>query len=556
WLYVMARLGYDKIDDRHEGETPSGTNYEINAQGQSGDINISTTEQTELNLDGIIGVTHKLTTDINLDATLGGNIRKNRYESVGVSGGPFVIPELYTPSNVVNYGRSYDFNSKEVHSGYYSLDFSYKDYLTLSTTGRYDAYSTLYYSGIPKDKRDIFTPSVSASLLFSQLLNIPKLNFGKLRASYAQTSGEPSSPYQTATYYSVGNAINGTPTGSFSGTLPNLFLKPFTVTEVEVGTELKFFQSRLGFDIAWYTRKTKNEIMNGNLSWATGYSSYVVANGSVQNKGLEILVTGKPVATRNFEWNISVNATTVSNKILQTDLNGNNLGQGTYRPLNATTAFVKGLSGPQIMAYDYQRDSKGDLVVDGSGLPLANGAQTPQGSVLPTFYGGVKNDFSYKNFNLSFLIDYNYGNKILSATKFYAVYRGLDKSTLAGRDGGISVTGVDGSGNPVTTNVSAQAYYQRIAAISKTNVLNGDFIKLRQVTLGYTIPEKAFAKVPVIRSIQLSLVGRNLAILMKKTDNIDPEAEFNAGINYAGIEGTSLPGTRTFGINANIKFKN
>lgn len=556
WLYVMARLGYDRINDRHLGVTPSGTNYEINNLGQSGDINLSTTQLTELNVDGIIGISHKLTSDINLDATLGGNIRKNQDETVGISGGPFVIPNLYTPGNVVNYGRSYGFHKKEVHSGYYSLDLSYKDFLTLNTTGRYDAYSTLYYSSIPKNKRDIFTPSVAAGLVFSQLVHIPSLDFGKLRLSYAQTSGEPGNPYQTATYYSVGSSINGTPTGNYSGTLPNLFLKPFTVTEWEVGTELKFLQGRLGFDIAYYDRKTKNEIMNGSLGWETGYSSYVVANGSVQNKGLEILVTGKPVATRNFEWNISVNATSVSNKILQTDLNGNTLGLGTYRPLNANIAFVKGLSGPQIMANDYQYDSKGTIIVDSaSGLPLI-GARTPHGSVLPTFYGGVKNDFTYKNFNLSFLIDFNYGNKILSATKFYAVYRGLDKSTLFGREGGVPVSGVSINGTTITKNVAAQAYYQNLAAISKTDVLSGDFIKLRQVTLGYTIPEKAFSKVPVIRSIQLSLVARNLLIIMKKSDNIDPEAEFSAGVNYAGIEGTSLPSTRTFGINANIKFKN
>src|SRR6185312_7058877 len=153
WLYVMARLGYDRINDRHLGVTPSGTNYEINNLGQSGDINLSTTQLTELNVDGIIGISHKLNSDINLDATLGGNIRKNQDETVGISGGPFVIPNLYTPGNVVNYGRSYGFHKKEVHSGYYSVDLSYKNFLTLNTTGRYDAYSTLYYSSIPTNKR-------------------------------------------------------------------------------------------------------------------------------------------------------------------------------------------------------------------------------------------------------------------------------------------------------------------------------------------------------------------------------------------------------------------
>ncbi len=555
WLNLTMRLGYDKIDDRSFGVTPSGTNYSINAQGQSGNINVGTSQSSELNMDAILNASHKITKDLTFDATIGGNIRKNRYETVSVSGGPFVIPELYTPGNVVNFGRGYNFNNKEVHSGYYSIDFSYKNWFTLNTTGRYDAFSTLYYSGIPKDKRNIFTPSVSAGFIFSQLMNPSALDFGKLRLSFAQTSGEPGNPYQTAVYYGVGNSINGTPTGSFSGTLPNLFLKPFTVTEFEVGTELKFLKGRLGLDVAYYTRKTKDEIMNGSLSWATGYSSYVVANGSVQNSGLEVLLTGRPISTGKFEWNASFNATSVKNEILETDIRGNNLGLGTYRPLNANTAFVKGMPGPQIMANDFQYDSKGNKVLDASGLPLAAGKRTPQGSVLPTFYGGFKNDFSFSRFHLSVLVDYNYGNMVLSATNFYSVYRGLNQSTLVGREGGVTVTGVDASGASVTKTVSAQAYYQRLAAISKYNVLDGDFIKLRQVTFGYTIPEKAFSGIPVIKSIQLSLVGRNLLILMKKTDNIDPEAGFSASINYAGIEGTSLPSTRSFGINANIKFK-
>lgn len=556
WLYVMGRMGYDHIQDRYFNVTPSGTAYSINSQGKSGGLNLTTTEISELNLDGLIGVTHALTTDINLDATVGGNIRKNRYESIGVSGGPFVIDNLYTPGNVVNYGRSYNFNSKEVHSGFYTVDLSYKNFLTLNTTGRYDAYSTVYNSGIAKDKRNIFTPSVAGSFIFSQIAHIKSLDYGKLRLSYAQTSNEPRDPYQTAIYYSVGNSINGIATGNYSSTLPNLFLKPFTVTEVEVGTELRFLHNRLGFDVAYFNRKTKNEIMNGNISMATGFSNYVVATGSVKNTGVEIQVTGRPIESKNFAWNVTVNATSVKNKVLHTDAANNPLSLGTYRPLNAGTAFIVGMAGPQIRAYDYVYDSKGDIVVDASGLPERAGTYSLYGNVLPTFYGGLRNDFTYKNFNFSFLIDYNYGNKILSATKFYAVYRGLDKSTLAGRETGITVDGVNEDGSANTTSVSAEAYYQRLASISKFNVLDGDYIKLRQVTLGYTIPEKAFANIPVIRTIQLSFVARNLAILMKKSDNIDPEAEFAASINYAGIEGTSLPSTRTFGINANIKFKN
>lgn len=554
WLYAMGRVGYDRLDDHTFGVTPSGTDYSYNSAGQSGSIGIGNQNKYELNLDGILGVTHKLTSDINMDLTIGGNQRRNKAEALSIGGGPFVIPNLYAPSNVVSFNRGYSFQERAVHSGYYSADFSYKDFLNISTTGRYDAFSTLYNSGIEKSQRNIFTPSVSGSFLFSNLLHSSVLSFGKLRASYAKTSGEPVNPYQTALYYSVGNTINNTPTGSFSGTLPNLFLKPYSLNEVEVGAEVKFLNNRLGFDLAYFRRKSSDEIMNASLSWATGYNSSVIANGSIQNSGIEVLVTGTPVQSRNFTWNVSFNATSVKNKVLKTDAAGNPLTLGTYRPLNANTAYVVGLSGPQIQARDYTYDSKGQVVVDASGLPI-QGALTNVGSVLPTFYGGFRNEFNFKGITLSILADYNFGNYVLSATKYYSVFRGLDQSTLVGREGGLVVPGVYANGSTNTTTVTAENYYKRLASISKFNALDGDYIKLREITLGYTIGEKAFSKIPVFSSVNISLVGRNLITFLKHTDNIDPEAAFSSLINYTGIEGTSLPTSRSFGINANFKFK-
>ncbi|MFT4154602.1 SusC/RagA family TonB-linked outer membrane protein [Parafilimonas sp.] len=556
WLYAMARLGYDNENDRYKTVTPSGTAYAYNTDGQSGYLNnLSKAQTSEINVDGIIGVNHNITKDISLNATLGANLRKNRFETVGVSGSYFVIDGLYTPTNVVSYARSYDFSAKEVHSAYYAVDLGYKNFLTLSTTGRYDAFSTLYNSSIPSNKRNIFTPSVTGSFIFSELLHSSVLNFGKLRLSYAQTSGEPSDAYQTAVYYYVNNTINGTPSGGFSSSLPNLFLKPFVKTESEIGTELKFLHSRLGLDVSYYFQKTKHEIMDGDLSAATGYTSRVIANGSVQNKGLEVQVTGTPVQNRNFNWDVTFNLSNVKNKILKTDADNNDVTLGTYRPLNANTAFVVGKSGPQILAYDYTYydDKKTEIEVDEDGLPI-QGSLTPMGSVLPTLYGGLNNSFTYKKINLSFLIDYNYGNYILSASKYYAIYRGLDKMTLKGRESGIT-TGVYTDGTTNTVAADAEDYYQRLATVSKVNVLDGDYIKLRQVTLGYTFGGDKM-KMPVFSAIQVSLVARNLAILMKKSGDIDPEAGFNASVSYAGIEGTSLPSTRTFGINVNFKFKN
>ncbi len=548
WLYALGRLGYDVDNQRSLSVTPWGTAYSRDRKG--GLNNLGKSERFELNVDGLIGATHKLTDDINLDAAIGANLRKNQFEAVGVSGGPFILPYLYSPSNVTNIGRNYGFAKSEVHSAYYTLDFSYKNFLTIGTTGRYDAYSTL-----PKDNNTIFVPSVSASFIFSELTKINKLNFGKIRASYAQTSNELRDPYQTTVYYSLGNTFNGLPVGSFSTSLPSGLLKPFTTTELEFGTDLRFFGSRLNIDIAYFTKKTKNEIMPASFSIATGYTSGFVPTGSTQNKGVEIQLSGTPIKSKNLSWISTLNITSVKNKVLATGPTGARLGLGSNRATlgNAITAYVVGLAGPQIMAYDYKRSSKGEIVVDASGYPL-RGELIPMGSVLPTMFGGWNNELNVKNFNFSFLIDYNYGNQILSATSYYSILRGLNKLTLEGRDG-IKI-GVDETGAANTVTADAQGYYRRLAQnVTNTHVLDGDFIKLRQVTLGYNFPREMMRKVPLFESIQISFVSRNPLILMKKSDNIDPEATFGSNIRYHGIEGTSLPSTRSFGINLNAKFK-
>jgi TonB-linked SusC/RagA family outer membrane protein len=560
WLYTQGRLGYDLSNDRVLTIEPSGLDYSLATSsfpGHSGSITQKTGQNYQLNGDLFLGATKKLTEDINLDVIVGANILKNGTDLVTIGGGPFIIDGFYTPKNVYNFTRDYAYTKKESHSGYYTVDLSYKNYLTLNTTGRYDVFSTLAGVDIPNSQVKIFTPSVSASFVFSEIAHINKMNYGKFRASYAQTSGEPAVPYQTAVYYYLEGTNSGFPNGKFDNSLPSGLLKPFKVSEVELGLNLKFFDSRLGFDVAYFDRKTKKEIMKTKFSLATGYDNGYVPTGSTQNRGLELEVNGTPIQSKNFSWNVSFNLTSVKNKILETDDNGLTITNGTYRfaPGSATTAFVKGLAGPQIQAYDYTYTSKGEMIVDGDGLPVKSALKN-FGSVLPTLYGGLNNNFNYKAFNLSFLIDYNYGNKILSATEASTIFRGLNKSTLEGRETNAITKGVHADGTANTTAVAPRDYYKAVSQnITATGVQNGDFIKLRQITLGYTVPEKYFSTLPLIRSATVSLVGRNLWTIMKKTNNIDPEAAFSTLVTYAGIEGTGVPSTRTYGINVNIKLK-
>ncbi|WP_200975138.1 SusC/RagA family TonB-linked outer membrane protein [Echinicola sp. 20G] len=538
-IYAMLRLGNDVSNDKFFGVDPYGLAYSADLKGNLSSRGQS--ERSELNLEAIFGATVDLTEDIELDAVLGANKRNNKFETVGVGGSRFVLPYLYSPFNVETFSRSYDYNEREVNSGYYSLGFAYKDFLTLTTTGRYDVYSTL-----PLDNNSIFSPSVSMAFIFSQFMNVSALDFGKLRASYAVTSGEPFDAYQSKFYYTSANSYNGVPAGSSPTALPNLSLKPFTTDELEFGLDLSFFKGRLSFDVAYFNKTTHDEIMNANLSVTSGFTSAVVATGSTSNKGLELLVSGSPIVTPTFSWTSSFNFTNVKNEVLSTDDNNNpvNLGQNRATLGNAVTAYVVGESGPQIRAYDYAYDSNGDIMVDASGLPV-RGELKNYGSVLPTVYGGWNNEFRFKQVNFSFLIDYNFGNKVLSATEFYSHFRGLHKNTLVGREDGVTTNGV---------TADAQSYYQALVQnVTSTSVVDGDFIKLRQVTLGYTFPDKWFANTPVLGGMNVSLVGRNLAILMRKADNIDPEASFGSNINYTGIEGTSLPSTRSFGFNLNFK---
>jgi TonB-linked SusC/RagA family outer membrane protein len=551
WLYAQVRFGYDLINDRGLNVTPWGTAYSQGAAGGLGSQ--SKSELSEYNIDGLVGASKKLTSDISLDAAVGANMRKNKYEAVSISGGPFVLPYLYTIGNVTNRGTGYGFSQTQVNSAYYTLEFGYKNFLTLGTTGRYDAYSTL-----PEGNNSIFTPSVIGSFIFSEFFDMGgALNFGKIRASWANTSGDFPTAYQTQVYYNLGNSYLGQPVGSFPTGLPSGLLKPFTTEEIELGTDLRFFGSRLNIDFAWYTKKTKNEVMSAQYSIASGYTSGYVPTGSMKNTGIELLISGSPIRTKDFNWNVSFNITNVKNEVVATDASNSRINLGSNRATlgNAITAYVVGLPGPQIMAYDYRKNDKGEMVVDASGYPL-RGNLIPMGSVLPTTYGGLNNEFTYKGFNFAFLFDYSFGNKVLSATSYYSIFRGLNKMTLEGREGGIT-KGVTASGAANTVAADAQGYYRSLAQnVTKTHVQDGDFIKLRQLTLGYNIPASVLQPLKFIAGVNISLVGRNLWTVMKKTENIDPEATFGSNVRYFGIEGTSLPTTRSYGVNLNIKFKN
>lgn len=327
-----------------------------------------------------------------------------------------------------------------------------------------------------------------------------------------------------------------------------------SVKEFETGINLKLFGNKIDLDFTYFHRITNKEIINAGQSVTTGFTSAYVNLGKTRNTGIETSIQANLITHKNFSWKAGINASHIDNLLISIDGISNYAFGGTYRPLNANTALVVGKSITQIMAYDYQRDKNGNIIIGSDGVPK-RGEMKPMGSVLPSYYGGFSSNFQYKSFSLSLLIDYKFGNKILSATENYSYVLGLNKATLYGRETGIVANGVYENGETNTTNVPAYNYYPALAAnISALSVLNGSFIKLRQLVFGYTFSSKILYKTP-FKNASIDLIGRNLLTILKYTKNIDPESQFSPSFAYAGIEGASLPATRTFGINLNLKFK-
>ena len=538
-LYLQFRAGEDYFADRNTLITPNGTAYQ--SDGGMTEENI---KATELNVDAIIGKQFKVTKDISLAATAGVNSRKAVTDQIDASGNSFETPYLYTIGNLASPTEN-TYNPVAVNKSIYgTLDFSYKNFLYLTGTGRNDWYSTL-----APGKTNYFYPSVSGSFVFSELLRIPGLDMGKLRVGFANVGGEADAPYQTLLgYNNIGN-LNGFPIGNISngGTVPNANLQPSSAKEFEIGTELAFKGNRMHFDVAYYNKKESREVIPAVTSGTSGYNAVLLNSGTIQNKGVEVLISGVIVKSKSFSWTETLNMTYNNNKVLALSSGSSNYPLGYSRAgedEGIGVAYMSqslGKSAYQIYVADPARDDKGAIITDpNTGAPQAGTNYIDVGSGIDPWTTGITTDFRYKHFNFSFLVDGKFGGKIFSGTNYYAYQFGLSKLTLPGRDLRYG-----------TNQGYAQDYY---GAVSNNNpaifIYDASFIKLRQIIFGYTFPASIFHD--RIQGITLSFVARNVFTIKKHTQNIDPESNYSNGPQ--GIEQAQVPYTRTFGLNLNAKF--
>ncbi|PHR85769.1 MAG: SusC/RagA family TonB-linked outer membrane protein, partial [Leeuwenhoekiella sp.] len=277
--------------------------------------------------------------------------------------------------------------------------------------------------------------------------------------------------------------------------------------------------------------------------------------GELQNKGVEMLLSGSPVKNPNFEWNVSYNLTYNENEVTKTDNDGNPIfpGDAAYG-VNSQSGYLVGYPAATLYGTTFVRDADGNIQYDSNGAPSI-GPNAVIGQGVAPWTMGITNTFNYKNFEFSFLIDGKFGADIFSGTSAFANFYGASNNTLVGRENGLTVSGVNAAGADFSTTIAPEnlsLYYQRLYDIAEANVQDADFIKFRQVSLGYSLPSSLLEST-FIRSARVSFIGRNLFFLMRNTENIDPESAYNNTFAN-GIERFGLPSTRSYGLSLDIKF--
>ncbi|HET6557705.1 MAG TPA: SusC/RagA family TonB-linked outer membrane protein [Prolixibacteraceae bacterium] len=563
WLFVQGRIGQDFWSrDQDYNNFPTG--QASLSPAPAGFVNGIYTQEArrfrELNADFLVSATKQFG-DFGVNLTGGGNQMKRRSDVNSVQVTDFVVRDLYTVQNGRAKDPTYDRSERAVNSLYGSAELSWFSTLYVNGTIRNDWFSTLSPAN-----RSILYPSVSASYVFSQTTgeSTPWLNFGKFRAAYAEVGSDTDvPPYSNVLFYGVNSNMAANPSGAMQPvggatgtTVPNPDLKPMRTAETEVGLELRMFDNRLGVDLSLYRKITTDQIVQAQISDASGFVDTRINSGKSENKGVELMVNIVPVRTNNFQWDFTFTGAYNITEVLSllTDKPGERITVGTH-VFNGELRQIVGEEMGQIAGFGYLRDANGQQVFGSNGLPLRTPDLINFGSALPKWTGGFNNEFKYKDLQFSFLIDFKLGNKMLSGTNFNAYRHGLHKATLEGREGGVVGKGVDINGNVNQVVAPVQDYWSvvRSQALIEPVIYNGGYWKLRQVTLGYDFT-KFFPSSSLVKGLSLHLVANNVLMLKKWVDNIDPESFGYSSDNLVGMESPGLPTTRSLGFNFNVKF--
>ncbi|GAB3541401.1 SusC/RagA family TonB-linked outer membrane protein [Pontibacter brevis] len=547
-LELMVRSGIDLSNEDREMRRPFNT-----ANFQYGYYKEQNIFDYEINTDALLTYRDKIGSKIDVRASVGGNAMTRRFRGTnGVVDG-LVIPGVYKLSNGISNPLMTTYHrNKKVNSLYALTTFSYEDKIFVDITGRNDWSSTL-----PVQNNSFFYPSISSSFILSDLLTLPRqVSYAKLRLSAAQV-GNDTDPYRTRKYYGQSEFASS---GSVPTTLHNVDFKPEITTSYEAGLEYMLFNGRIGMDLTLYRSFTRNQILDVPIDNTTGYSRAVLNAGEVRNQGIELVLNARPIDNADFKWNSTVTWSKNDNKVLELADGMEDqqvIGSGGQATI---IAKVGGTTG-DIYGYGFVRSPDGQIVYDASGLPAYPDETQYIGNAYADWKGGFLNEFSYKNFRFSFLLDGQYGGIVYSQTHHKMSEQGKLKHTLMGREEGYIVgdgvvENADGTYSPNTKQVNPADYYRRYyrRANVESNSFDASFLKLREMRLEFSLPKALLARTKALNGASIALYGRDLAMLTN-FPMFDPEtAALNGSTILPGVEIGQMPSTRTYGVNVTLNF--
>jgi len=558
-LYAVANIYGDNYDLRIDSRVAVGS------QGTSS-YQESIRQVREMNYEGRLHY-DKTWGKYSLMSFVGMNRRNSdRYSSNGATAGGLIAPGLYSLGNSREQASIEATTTlKRVNSVFGGISLGYNELVYVDFSARNDWSSTL-----PVANNSYFYPSVTGSFVFSKLINSTWLDYGKLRAGISKV-GNDTDPYNLRDVYTnqVFDNTSFLDDPYFMKTLAklNAYLKPESKSTYEFGLEMQFLKNRIGVDFTYYNEKTTDLIMGVTTGAETGYTSKLMNTGEAVNKGIEVMLTFVPIRIADFEWTSRINFSKNRNKIvaLYGDLQSLTIANAPFK-----ASLIARVDEPygQIYGSNFIYDNAGNKVVGADGLYLSSDVQN-LGSILPNYNAGWRNTFNYKSLSFSALVDIQRGGKFFSVTNMFGLYSGmLEESAADGvrERGAISqgVTGtvvrnVDGSYTVTDTkentkNVTAEEYFgQNYGGPTVQNVFDANYVKLRELTLGYSLPSD-FIRRFRLSGVTISAFARNLATWGLANKHFDPEMTTMGSGNIQGFEGGSLPSSKTFGVNLKLQF--
>ncbi len=571
-LSVKGRATANITDEkREERQAFSSVQY------PKGYYSVGKSSFQELNTDLMLGYKAKAGEDWFFSVDAGTNFMRQYDNSIdgGISGG-MVVPGMYTLSNYDSQGGvpgvSSGYREKEIHSVLGLGQIAWRESIYMDVTARNDWSSTL-----PVNNNSYFYPSLSFSAILSEFLRMPAwVSLLKARAGWAEV-GKDTAPYQLSNSYSFGTDWNGVKNVYLGLGLPPFDLQPEKLTSNEYGIDIALFKGRVNLDATYYETVNKNQIFAQVLSHATGFAGKVINAGRIENKGLEIGLNLVPVK-KAVRWDVGINYTRNRNKIVE--LGPNDTDESFLQLASTRNVKIYGYKGGSTSAIytrGIERDENNNPLTNNGIYKIVGEYRFYRGDYNPDFQVGFVNFLSYKQFSLEALVDWRNGGTVVDANGAAIANNGYTKETLAGRDAGHGgLDWIDGQGNlrhdgmivpgtdqqtgqPNQVIIPAQDYYKSVYDLSTYPEFlthTGTFVKLRQVSLSYSLPANLTKNLFGIQRAVISLQGKNLFLWTRDDLDFDPENAFSStgGTFAGGVNFEKLPATRSYGIKLQVVF--